>query len=93
VPGAELSGKPYRAGDIDAGGAAEAQAFVFEQIEDDGNGFLIGIMNAVSTLAPSMIGVTRPRPMPSVIESPGVDFSCAGREQLYIAAPSGRRRR
>ena len=31
-----------RAGDIDAGRAAHAQAFMFQQIEDDGQGFLVG---------------------------------------------------
>ena len=32
----------WRAGDIDAGRAAEAKAFVLEQIEDDRHGLLVG---------------------------------------------------
>jgi hypothetical protein len=32
VAGAEILGKPDRAGDIDAGRAAKAEAFVFQQV-------------------------------------------------------------
>ena len=42
VAGAELLGEADGAGDIDAGRAAEAQPFLLEQVEDDGNGLLIG---------------------------------------------------
>ena len=37
----------------------------------------------------SMIGVTRPSPMPSVIEPPSVAFASPCANRLYIAAPRG----
>src|SRR3982074_2760838 len=43
-----------------------------------------GIRKAVSTFAVSMIGVTRPSPMPSVIESPGVDLATPFVNNSYI---------
>ena len=42
VAGAELLGQANGAGDIDAGRAAEAEAFVLEQIEDDRQRLLVG---------------------------------------------------
>ena len=36
-----------------------------------------------------MIGVTRPSPMPSVIEPPSVDLASPCANRLYIAAPRG----
>ena len=37
-----MAGQPHRAGDIDAGGAAERQPFMFEQIEHHRDRLLIG---------------------------------------------------
>src|SRR4029079_12590837 len=41
LAGSELLGEPDRAGDVDAGRAAEAQAFVLEQLVDHRYGFLV----------------------------------------------------
>ena len=70
VAGAEFLGQPDGAGDIDAGRAAEAQAFVLEQVEDDRQRFFVGDLKAKSIVSPSRLAVMRPWPMPSVIEVP-----------------------
>src|SRR5690606_27011897 len=41
VAGAHFARKPDRASDIDAGRGAEAEAFLFEELEDDSHGLLI----------------------------------------------------
>ena len=41
-PGPELARQPDRAGDVDAGRAAEAQALLLDQVEDDRQRFLVG---------------------------------------------------
>src|SRR5579862_1756585 len=42
VPRPELAGKPDRAGDVDAGRAAQHQALVLDHVEDDRQGLLVG---------------------------------------------------
>ena len=42
MAGAQFPGEVNGAGDIDAGGAAEQQAFLFGEIEDDRQRFLVG---------------------------------------------------
>jgi hypothetical protein len=42
VAGPHLLGQPDRAGDIDARRAAQAQAFMLEQVEDDRQRLLVG---------------------------------------------------
>ena len=41
-PGPELARQPDRAGDVDAGRAAEAQALLLDQVEDDRQRLLVG---------------------------------------------------
>ena len=41
-PGPISLGQPDRAGDVDPGGAAQAQPFLLEQVEDDRHRFLVG---------------------------------------------------
>ena len=42
VAGAEIARQPDRAGDVDAGRAAQAQALVLEEVEDDRQRLLVG---------------------------------------------------
>src|SRR6185437_8729596 len=44
VSRAKLLGEPDGAGDVDAGGTAEAEALVLEQIEDEGHRLLVGYL-------------------------------------------------
>jgi hypothetical protein len=44
VPGAELLGEPDRAGDVDAGRAAELQALVLDDVAADANRLFVGDM-------------------------------------------------
>ena len=70
MAGAHLLGQADGARDIDAGGAAQAEAFMLEKIEDDRDGFAVRNLKGVVETAPSIFLVTRPWPMPSVMEEP-----------------------
>ena len=70
VAGPQLAGQADGPGDVDAGRAADAQAFLAEQLEDDAHGFLVGDQVGRSMAAPSRFLVMRPWPMPSVMEEP-----------------------
>ena len=67
---AELAREPDRAGDVDAGGAAEQQALLTTRSKMIGSASSSGIWKAKSTGAPSRLAVTRPWPIPSVTEEP-----------------------
>ena len=89
----QVLGQPDRAGDVDAGRAAQAQPFVLEQVEDDRHRFLVG--NQIGLVDLDVLDDRRhaPRPMPSVIEPPSEPSASPGANRLYIAAPADRRRR
>ena len=70
VAGPKVLGQADGAGDVDAGRAAEAEAFVFQEVEDDRQRFLVGDLYGTSTRSALEILVMRPCPMPSVMEPP-----------------------
>ena len=87
LAGPKLLGEPDRAGDVDAGRAAEAKPLVFKQVVDHGHGLLVRDEVSFVDLGVAITGVTRPRPIPSVIEPPGVDLATPFLNNSYIAAP------
>src|SRR3954468_54644 len=88
MAGAESARQANRTRDVDAARAAEDESFLFHQIKNDGHRLGIRYLIGVIDLRMATFFVTRPWPMPSVIDDPS-DLSSPRLNQLYMAAPTG----